>query len=232
MKMIRHIARHANLLNALLLAISVIVAVFVFLSLTHMDRRYSLPGAQHKTPVEGDKKQTEKGSAPTPADFAVIGEMNLFHPERITPVEKKADMPRPELVLYSTMVSDAVQFAMIEDKKSPKTSPGRGNRQTVVKKGDVVSGFIVTGITTDSIVLTKGNEQMEVHISDEEKRKEQNAPQSRIGRLPAARPASQTRPAAAMPVIPRQNQPSGPVSPGQTTGSQPQTTRGAAPGSR
>lgn len=212
MKIIRPIIRHASLLNALLLVIFVITALSVFLPLTKMNLKYSLPKVEKKTPA-GETKEAEKGDAPTPADFAVIGEMNLFHPERITPVDKKAELPKPELVLYATMVSDGAQFAFIEDKKNPGTTPGRGKRQAVIKKGEAVSGFVVTEIAPDRIVLVRGDEQMTVHLSDGEKRKAGNgastetasAPLTR--RRPPERPTPQARPAAAVPVISRQNQP-------------------------
>jgi hypothetical protein len=192
MKMVRYITRHASLLNALLLVVFLVVAAFVFLSLTRTDLRYSLPQVKLKAPAE-NQKQVEKTASPTPADFTVIGEMNLFHPERITPIEKKAELPKPELILYATMVSDTAQFAFIEDKKSPKTTPGRGNRQTVIQKGDVISGFTVTEITTDKIVLAKGDEQFAVYISAGEKRKEGIAAPAKPGTAPAARPAPPAR---------------------------------------
>ena len=212
MKIIRPIIRHASLLNALLLIIFVITAVSVFLPLTKMNLKYSLPKVEKKTSAE-EKKQAEKGGAPTPADFAVIGEMNLFHPERITPAEKKAELPKPELVLYATMVSDEAQFAFIEDKKNPGTTPGRGKRQTVIKKGDAISGFVVTEIAPDRIVLVRGDEQMTVRLSEGEKRKGGNGASTETTPAPLTkrrspeRPTPQARPAAAVPMVPRQNQP-------------------------
>ena len=113
-----------------------------------------------------------------PSDYTVIGELNLFHPERRIPVDKKAEeIPKPELILYGTMVQDNVQYAFIEDKKNPKTTPGRGNRQTTIKKGDVIGGFVVSEIGTDRITLTKGDEKMTVLLTNADKRNSSTASQ-------------------------------------------------------
>ena len=135
-----------------------------------MNTGYSLPQAKPK-PVEEAEKPQEKNSNVLPSDYTVIGELNLFHPERRIPVEKKAEeIPKPELILYGTMVQDNVQYAFIEDKKNPKTTPGRGNRQTIIKKGDVIGGFVVSEIRADRITLTKGDEKMTVLLTSADKR--------------------------------------------------------------
>jgi len=51
-------------------------------------------------------------------DYAVIPEKNLFHPDRIIPVEKKeVTIPRPEFVLYGTLIVDDVRIAISATKK-------------------------------------------------------------------------------------------------------------------
>ena len=132
--------------------------------------KYSLPQAKPK-PVEEAEKLQEKSVNILPSDYTVIGELNLFHPERRVPVDKKAEeIPKPEIILYGTMIQDNVQYAFIEDKKNPKTTPGRGSRQTTIKKGDVISGFVVSEIGTDRITLTKGDDKMTVLLTNADKR--------------------------------------------------------------
>jgi hypothetical protein len=170
MRIIRYLAQSINPLNILLLIITVAAVIVVLFPLTRMNARYSLPQVKPKTVEEAEKPQ-EKSNSILPSDYTVIGELNLFHPERRIPVEKKAEeIPKPELVLYGTLVQDNIQYAFIEDKKNPKTTPGRGNRQTMIKKGDVIGGFVVSEIGTDRITLTKGDEKMTVLLASADKR--------------------------------------------------------------
>jgi hypothetical protein len=173
MRIVKYLIKNINPLNLLLLAIIVVAVIGVIFPLTRMNAGYALPQVKAKT-IEQGEKPAEKGSNVLPSDYAIIGEANLFHPERRIPIDKKADeIPKPELILYGTMVQDGVQLAFIEDKKNPKTTPGRGNRQTVIKKGETIGGFVVSEIGTDRITLTKGDEKMTVLLANADKRKEQ-----------------------------------------------------------
>ena len=170
MRIIRYLARSINPLNILLFIITVAAAICVLFPLMKTNARYSLPQVKPK-PVEEAEKPQEKSVNILPSDYTVIGELNLFHPERRVPVDKKAEeIPKPELILYGTMIQDNVQYAFIEDKKNPKTTPGRGNRQTTIKKGDVIGGFVVSEIGTDRITLTKGDDKMTVLLANTDKR--------------------------------------------------------------
>lgn len=59
----------------------------------------------------------------------------------------------------------------------------------VIKKGDVISGFTVTEMETDRILLVRGDEQMTVFLSDgNNKRKpEKDAGHSSTGTTPPVR---------------------------------------------
>ena len=174
MRAIKYLIQNTNPLNLLLLAIIIVIAIGVIFPLTRMNAGYVLPQVKTKI-IEQEEKPEEKSNSILPSDYAMIGETNLFHPERRIPIDKKADeIPKPELVLYGTMVQGGVQLAFIEDKKNPKTTPGRGNRQTVIKKGETIGGFVVSEIGTDRITLMKGDEKMTVLLANGgEKRKEQ-----------------------------------------------------------
>jgi len=170
MRIIRYLARSINLLNILLLVIVVAAAIVVIFPLAKMSARYSLPQTKPKT-VEEAEKSKEKSANVLPSDYTAIGELNLFHPERRIPIEKKTEeIPKPDLILYGTLIQDNVQYAFIEDRKNPKTTPGRGNRQTMIKKGDVIGGFAVSEIGADRITLTKGDEKMTVLLASADKR--------------------------------------------------------------
>lgn len=212
MKMLETIARHVTVLNVLLAVAVMLAGTGIVFPLARMDYRYRLPRiAQQAVPAE--EKPVEDTPAPLPTDYAVVGEMNLFHPERITPIDKKAELPRPELILYGTIVDDKQQMAFIEDRKAPVTSPGRGKRQTMVKKGSVINGFTVTEIARDRIVLVRGEERMSVGLMDGEKRKdgtERDKKKSLPPTIPPSAPAPPLPPAG----IPRL-QPAEPLKPAQ-----------------
>jgi hypothetical protein len=103
----------------------------------------------------------------------LIGDQNLFHPDRIIPPEKKEEkaVPKPDLILYGTLITDQLSMAFIEDRKAPKTTPGRGKRQTILHKGDQVSGYILREVEAGRIILAKGEERLIVLLEDGEKRK-------------------------------------------------------------
>jgi hypothetical protein len=164
----------------------------------------SVPALQSAAKAETEK--TDRDPSLSMSDFLVVAEKNLFHGERSIPPEKtgEAVLPKPEIVLFGTMVSDDVSLAFIEDKKSPKTTPGRGKRQTALKKGEVVSGFQLISVESDRIVLTRGEDSMTVHLTDSEKRKDGAAQQSAAAtRNPSGKvsgPTAQTL----LPPLPRQ----------------------------
>jgi hypothetical protein len=168
----RYVHKNINLLNILLVMAIAATIVFAVLPLTGMKATVRLPEVKVKAAPSGPAPM-EKPPAPSPLDYAVIGENNLFHPERRIPPLKKDEkvLPKPDLVLYGTVLADDMALAFIEDRKAPKTTPGRGQRQTVIKPGEVISGFVVKEIGKDRIVLVRGEEHMTVNLSDERKRK-------------------------------------------------------------
>lgn len=212
MRILETIARHVTVLNALLAVAVLLAGTGIVFPLARMDYRYRLPQiAQQVAPAE--EKPVEDSPAPLPTDYAVVGEMNLFHPERITPIDKKAELPKPELILYGTIVDDKQMVAFIEDKKVPVTSPGRGKRQTVVKKGSVINGFTVTEIARDRIILVRGEERMSVGLMDGEKRKDGTERDKKKSLPPTIPPSTPTPPlpSAGTPKL----QPTEPLKPAQ-----------------
>jgi len=202
MRIIRYLIRSINPLNLLLFIIVVIGVIGVLFPLMKINTGYSLPQVKPKTVDEAEKPQ-EKSSNILLSDYTAIGEMNLFHPERRVPVEKKTEeILKPELILYGTMVQDNVQYAFIEDKKNPKTTPGRGNRQTTIKKGDVISGFVVSEIRADRITLTKGDEKMTVLLASADKRSGSTASPQRPTQTTTPTRPGQTAPASPFAPVP------------------------------
>jgi hypothetical protein len=195
MDAVRYVSRSLNLMNAILLGCLIMIAVFVVLPLFHLKIGHVLPRGQSATDVR-DVLPPAQAASPLVPDYATIGENNLFHPERRVPPEKKVrqPLPRPDLALYGTVIADGSSLAFIEDKKSPKTSAGRGKRQSVVRKGDVLSGFVLKEILADRILLSSGEESMTVYLLEAGKLREGDGHQAKT---PPAGGAAGPTPAAA-----------------------------------
>lgn len=174
MKISRYLIASASVLNVVLLAVLIALAVGITVFVGRTRHDYPMPRVKEKAAVKA-QAQAEP-PARLPSDYALIGEMNLFHPDRVIPVDRKAEVPRPEFVLYGTTIEDSVRLAFIEDKKNPRSTPGRGNRQSVVRKGEVVSGYTVTEIATDRIEFVRGDDRITVLLSPPGKRKETASP--------------------------------------------------------
>jgi hypothetical protein len=182
---------------------------------------------------EGQEVVPEKAQpaqVPSPADYSVVAENNLFHPDRRIPPDKKEEkeLPKPELALYGTVISADVSIAYVDDKKAPYTTPGRGKRLRVMKKGDVISGFVLKEIEPNKITLVRNEEVMTVNLDTTKVREEVGraqpapaVPRGGAAPLPAARTAGQpfpsqralTPPAAAAPPAPAAVTPGQPQQP-------------------
>lgn len=199
MNPVQYWLRSINVLNMILL---VSAAGMIFLTI----QSFSYPQIE---PVTPDKKEVPAESlieldeyqAPSLPDYLIIGEQNVFHPQRIIPADNKMEaIPRPEIVLYGTTITSDAAFAYIEDKKNPHSSTGRGKRQKVVKIGDAIGGFVIKRITEDMIRLERGEESIIVFLHD---KKERNIKDMTIKTAPGkATPDSRSFPAV-IPSIPR-----------------------------
>ncbi len=195
MRWLRDIIESANVLNVLLTLIILAFAASIAVSAFRMRHYYAVPKVKTKGAAAAAAQPAES-SPKMPSDYALIGEANLFHPDRTIPVEKKAEVPRPEIVLYGTLV-DTDRLAFIEDRRNPVTTPGRGARQRVVKKGEVVSGYTVTDIMSDRITLARGDDRITVMLSEPKRRGGDTAqpaePQAPPPQAPAPKPGVPAR---------------------------------------
>ncbi len=168
----RYIFKNITLLNTLLASIIILMSQYSVLPLLNMHTKYVLPS--QKKAVKEEKGTPVQSNTPSPSDYNVIAEENLFHPERKIPPENKDEpppLPKPDVLLYGTLITDNTSVAYVEDLKSLRNTPGRGRRQTALKKGDSLSGFTIKEISVDSIVMVRGDETMTVSVLDPQKRK-------------------------------------------------------------
>ncbi|MGB9715547.1 MAG: hypothetical protein ACPL1G_03975 [Thermodesulfovibrionales bacterium] len=158
--------RNINLLNIILLVIALLIANYVILPLVNI--KVKLNTITPKNIQETKEEIPSESPAQSPSDYMMIAEHNLFHPQRIIPPEKKEEqpLPKPEFVLYGTLISDDISIAYMEDKKSPRSTPGRGKRQTALKIGDSMSGYILKEIDQEHVLMVKGEESLIVKVID------------------------------------------------------------------
>ncbi len=203
--MVSKLLRNLNVLNLLLLAATLAFAVDRLLPLIDSPVAYTPPRVK-AAPPKAPETPASPAPGANPLEFTVIAEQNLFHPERIIPPEKKAEppLPKPEFVLYGTLITSDLGIAYLEDKKAaPVTTAGRGKRQTALKKGESMSGFLLKEIQADRVTLTRGEEILVVSLNDPQnpKMREGAAEPAKPGAVarPGTTPAPPSRPGSAAP---------------------------------
>jgi len=187
------ILRQITVLNCILLVCILAFAYFILAPIFTVDVK--VPASSAAVEAVGPEKEqaAEPVVNPPMQDYAVIPEKNLFHPDRIIPVEKKeVTIPRPEFVLYGTLIVDDVRIAYLSDKKAPRTTPGRGERQVGLKVGETLSGYTLKEVLPDAAVLARDEDRIEIKIISPENKKNRGAGESVAPAIPggmAAKPA-------------------------------------------
>ena len=150
-------------MNALLFVVALYLSDHIVFQ-SQAGIKFTLPPVR-KT-VEEKRVELAQNSVASLSDFAVIGEQNLFHPTRTIPVEKPPapPLPTPDFVLYGTLITEDFSLAYIADKKSPINSPTRGVKQLTLRKGEMLSGFLLTDVKPDMIVMKRNEEIINVPL--------------------------------------------------------------------
>jgi hypothetical protein len=197
---------------------------YVLLPLTRTGLVPALPRPKPSAKVE-EQVPSSKEPVSVAADYVVIADRNPFHPERTIPVEKKEEkpLPKPDFVLYGTLIDGDSRVAFMDDLKTPYTTPGRGKRQHIISQGSSLSGYVLSEVHEEMIVMARGDDKITVRIDDRQHKRtgsaEVTAPAvsaPAAGRRPAPtpqtpralRPAQQAQQPAAQQAQPfRQYQP-------------------------
>jgi len=182
----KRILKNINLLNILLIVAILIFINYTILPLFDMSVRFTLPTGK-KPPVH--------------TDYTMIAENNLFHPERKIPVDKTDNQPleQPEFILYGTLITDDIRIAYLGDRKSPVSTAGRGKRQTVLKLGDVMSGYILQEIAPDTVVMERGDDRIRVNLTVSTKERIQGEQVTKSGGITSRPPLPHQPPARYLP---------------------------------
>jgi len=173
---LQYIVKSVNVLNCLLAFALAAAGYYIIVPYLNLKIQTALPAV--------GKAATEwaipPSSLPAPSfyDYAPVSEQNLFHPQRRIPPEKMEEkastavaVPKPDLILYGTLIGDNFSIAYVEDKKAPFSTPGRGQRQRQLKKGDMVGGYVLREIEPNQIVLAKGEEKLVVMLDQKDKKR-------------------------------------------------------------
>lgn len=192
---LKSVIKNISLINILLISVAMLFASYILLPLLEVKVRFSTPSPK-KNAGTVEERETQ-AQPPSITEYTVITEQNLFHPDRKIPVEKKVEepLPKPDFVLFGTLITNGVSLAYLEDTKAPRNTAGRGKRQVALKKGDSLSGFTLKEIEPDKVTMVRGNEKIIVAISDHPREKTTAPPASAPGqpRPPGVVPPIQRR---------------------------------------
>jgi len=197
MKAVKYLFRNINPINIILAVAVIFFADYMVMPFSNSEITFTPPAVRETNSHDsGAGEKPAENKPPSPSDYTIIAEQNLFHPDRIIPVNVvKAEappLPKPDFVLYGTLMSGDVNVAYMEDKKTPMSTPGREKRQTAVRIGDSISGFTLKKIDSDKVVLQRGEEQMIVYLEDSQHPKAREG----IAQPSQQQPPAQQRPAA------------------------------------
>ena len=146
------------------------------------------------SPILGSQKETA-----SIASYIMIGEKNIFSPERkefsITGLDQSKPMMRPQIILYGVTISKDYQSATI-------VNPGRplrkGEREmTTLKIGDRVGEYKLAKILPDRITMEAGEDSFEVLLFDSSmpKRRTLTKTESKPAEITSTSPAPPPAPA-------------------------------------
>jgi hypothetical protein len=184
MRALKYLISNVTIINMILTAVLIAGVMYIVQPLHHMNIKFTLPSPKKVETVK--EEQVAQNKEPSLVDFSIIAEQNLFHPDRKIPPENASaqQLPQPEFILYGILISDDYRVAYLEDKKSPLTTQGRGKRQTVLRKGETISGFTLKEIEADKVVMVRGEESILVYLNDPQR------PKTREGETTAASAAT------------------------------------------
>lgn len=174
MSQLRRLLKNINIINILLTGILIFFIFYIVLPSYKIDYSHILSVSRESTvnDVAEEEEPTEEESSVS-SDYLIIAEKNLFHPERKIPLAGKDAQPiqKPVFVLYGTLITDDVKLAFLDDQKSVYSTPGRGKRQRILHLGEELSGYTLSEIYNEKVVMVRGDDRIEVKVVAVEKQK-------------------------------------------------------------
>ena len=164
---VKSLLRNINLLNLILFLAIIFLFYFVYWFVVPVNINLAAPLEKNKTPEK--LSISEDLPLPSPIEYTVVSEKNLFHPERKIPQKEnkeKKPLQKPDLVLYGTLITDNVKIAYMEDLKDPHSTPGRGKRQIALRKGDKLNGYTLKHIDEEKVLMVRGKDELVISLFD------------------------------------------------------------------
>jgi len=192
----RYMLRQINLIN-LLLTGGLAFFIYMLFSLVNAAFEFSLPTAKlPDAAISEEGVKAAESALPSPDDYMIVTEENLFHPDRKIVASAKDGVPlvRPDFVLYGTMITDDANIAFLDDLKEPYATMGRGKRQKVLRLGETLSGYTLSEIYHDMVVMDRDHDRFEVKITDRQNKR------SGVSETPAPAMTKQQKPRAQEPL--------------------------------
>ncbi|HXX80428.1 MAG TPA: hypothetical protein VEI46_02710 [Thermodesulfovibrionales bacterium] len=187
--------RNINVLNILLMAAITLCALYTLSPLLYPQVAFTLPSPKKQIENKEEKKEEKSAVSPSvsPMEYTIIAEKNIMHPERKIPVDKPEapPLPKPDFVLYGTIIAGDTSLAYLEDLKASTAAQGKGRKPRPLKKGETMTGFTLKEIEADKVVMVRGEEKIEVKVfahTRQEKQAQVTTPAS-----PATPPQQQGR---------------------------------------
>jgi type II secretory pathway component PulC len=189
--MLKAFIKNINIINILLIFVAILIASYTFSPVSEKKAiKYKSISSVLRSDESGENTKRLASPGQPPADYLLIAENNPFHPERIIPVEEKTKaqppLPKPEFILYGTLITDDIKIAYISDEKASISTAGRGKRQIPLRLGETLSGFTLKEVENDKVLMERGDERLYVHIYDPLKAKSRHLTSSTM-------PPEQTR---------------------------------------
>ncbi len=72
-------------------------------------------------------------------------------------------------------MTDDVSIAYMQDLKAPLNTTGRGTRQKAIQKGTIFSGFTLSEVHHDKVVMLRGEERIEIKVTEQQNKKERSS---------------------------------------------------------
>ena len=162
---LKTLIRNVNVLNVVLMAAITLWALYILTPLLYPQAAFTPPSP--KKPLESKEEKSAESPPASPMEYTIIAEKNILHPERKIPVDKPEapPLPKPDFVLYGTLIAGDISLAYLEDQKASTAAQGKGKRQKAIKKGETMSGFTLKEIEVDKVVMVRGEEKIEVKVS-------------------------------------------------------------------
>lgn len=182
-------------LNLLLLGIIAASVFYIYTNFININVGFAPP---KNIAAETQEVKIEAEQTPSSVEYSIIADLNLFHPERIIPPEKKAEqLSKPDFVLYGIIIAEETKIAYLEDLKAPHTTAGRGKRQKTLQLGQTLSGYTLKEVHRDKILMTKAEDVIEVKINANRKARKsgtaQDGPSAATGEIATTFPAGKLK---------------------------------------